>query len=367
MAMNLALLVSALTLSAIFNPSRALQSPEDFFNYSPNLIPNNHISISPFSISQSPSPTPASAQAPAPESHPLVPALFVIGDSSVDSGTNNFLGTFARADRLPYGRDFDTHQPTGRFCNGRIPVDYLGNFFIYCIFQNFEEKVKKSNLFNLIGCLSSGLLLFVFSSGFNLFGCWKTGTKTFILFGLTANVHKNVGYISWMEILDLVELWGLWICCVKCSLLLLLLNKTDLNSGLFWLELFNLWIIWVALRLGLPFVPSYLSQTGSAEDMIHGVNYASAGAGIIFLSGSQLVCLPPPLLSIIFPNSKITSIYQTLIIIHSWWVTCYRVNASPWHSKFSSSQIPISSLLSVWAKMLQLILSPTQCFTFQLG
>ncbi|XP_027183275.1 GDSL esterase/lipase At5g08460 [Coffea eugenioides] len=97
-----------------------------------------------------------------------VPALFVIGDSSVDCGTNNFLGTFARADRLPYGKDFDTHQPTGRFCNGRIPVDYI------------------------------------------------------------------------------------------------------------------------ALRLGLPFVPSYLGQGGSIEDMMKGVNYASAGAGIIFSSGSEL-------------------------------------------------------------------------------
>lgn len=28
------------------------------------------------------------------------------------------------------------------------------------------------------------------------------------------------------------------------------------------------------------------------EDMIHGVNYASAGAGIIFSSGSELVCFP---------------------------------------------------------------------------
>lgn len=34
---------------------------------------------------------------------------------------------------------------------------------------------------------------------------------------------------------------------------------------------------------------SYLGQTGSVEDMIHGVNYASAGAGIIFTSGSELV------------------------------------------------------------------------------
>ncbi|KZV31506.1 GDSL esterase/lipase-like [Dorcoceras hygrometricum] len=103
-----------------------------------------------------------------PNPNPLAPALFVIGDSSVDCGTNNFLGTFARADRLPYGRDFDTHRPTGRFCNGRIPVDYL------------------------------------------------------------------------------------------------------------------------ALHLGLPFVPSYLGETGSVEDMVRGVNYASAGAGIIFSSGSEL-------------------------------------------------------------------------------
>lgn len=41
-----------------------------------------------------------------------------------------------------------------------------------------------------------------------------------------------------------------------------------------------------AQRLGLPFVPSYLVQTGVVEDMIKGVNYASAGAGIILSSGS---------------------------------------------------------------------------------
>jgi hypothetical protein len=36
-------------------------------------------------------------------------------------------------------------------------------------------------------------------------------------------------------------------------------------------------------------VPSYLGQRGNVEDMIHGVNYASAGAGIIAISGSELV------------------------------------------------------------------------------
>ena len=36
-------------------------------------------------------------------------------------------------------------------------------------------------------------------------------------------------------------------------------------------------------------MPSFLSQTGSVDDMIRGVNYASAGAGIILSSGSELV------------------------------------------------------------------------------
>ncbi|KAL8238868.1 hypothetical protein R6Q59_015435 [Mikania micrantha] len=111
---------------------------------------------------------PRNASIPPPAPPPPVPALFIIGDSSVDCGTNDFLGTLARADHLPYGRDFDTHRPTGRFANGRVPVDYL------------------------------------------------------------------------------------------------------------------------ALRLGLPFVPSYLGQSGSVKDMMRGLNYASAGAGIIFSSGSEL-------------------------------------------------------------------------------
>ncbi|CAN6585876.1 unnamed protein product [Malus baccata var. baccata] len=133
--------------------------------YPQELINSMGPTLSPSSSSFPPTPTASIESNP---TTPVVPALFVIGDSSVDCGTNNFLGTFARADRLPYGRDFDTHQPTGRFCNGRIPVDY----------------------------------------------------------------H--------------------------------------------------------ALRLGLPFVPSYLGQNGRVEEMIQGLNFASACAGIIFTSGSEL-------------------------------------------------------------------------------
>ncbi|BAT94916.1 hypothetical protein LR48_Vigan845s004300 [Vigna angularis] len=45
-------------------------------------------------------------------------AFFVFGDSLVDSGNNDFLATTARADAPPYGIDFPTHRPTGRFSNG---------------------------------------------------------------------------------------------------------------------------------------------------------------------------------------------------------------------------------------------------------
>ncbi|CAJ2628437.1 unnamed protein product [Trifolium pratense] len=45
-------------------------------------------------------------------------AFFVFGDSLVDNGNNNYLATTARADSPPYGIDFPTREPTGRFSNG---------------------------------------------------------------------------------------------------------------------------------------------------------------------------------------------------------------------------------------------------------
>ncbi|KAI4378988.1 hypothetical protein MLD38_016398 [Melastoma candidum] len=45
-------------------------------------------------------------------------AFFVFGDSLVDNGNNNYLFTSARADAPPYGIDYPTHRPTGRFSNG---------------------------------------------------------------------------------------------------------------------------------------------------------------------------------------------------------------------------------------------------------
>ncbi|GLJ37442.1 hypothetical protein SUGI_0760750 [Cryptomeria japonica] len=54
-----------------------------------------------------------------------VSAIFIFGDSTADPGNNNGLNTIFKCNFLPYGRDFPTHQPTGRFCNGRLVTDFI--------------------------------------------------------------------------------------------------------------------------------------------------------------------------------------------------------------------------------------------------
>lgn len=61
---------------------------------------------------------------------PLVPALNIFGDSVVDVGNNNNLSTLIKANFPPYGRDFVTHRPTGRFCNGKLATDFTGNIYV---------------------------------------------------------------------------------------------------------------------------------------------------------------------------------------------------------------------------------------------
>ncbi|KAH9325576.1 hypothetical protein KI387_005754, partial [Taxus chinensis] len=53
------------------------------------------------------------------------PAVFILGDSLVDSGNNDYLATTARADYRPYGIDFPTRASTGRFSNGLNIADFI--------------------------------------------------------------------------------------------------------------------------------------------------------------------------------------------------------------------------------------------------
>ena len=69
------------------------------------------------------------AQGAAATKKPLVPAMFVFGDSLVDVGNNNRLercDVSCKANHRPYGVDHPCHSPTGRFSNGYNLADLLG-------------------------------------------------------------------------------------------------------------------------------------------------------------------------------------------------------------------------------------------------
>ncbi|XP_042957438.1 GDSL esterase/lipase At5g22810-like [Carya illinoinensis] len=53
--------------------------------------------------------------------------FFIFGDSVVDVGNNNHIYTFIKANFPPYGRDFVTHESTGRFCNGKLAIDFIAD------------------------------------------------------------------------------------------------------------------------------------------------------------------------------------------------------------------------------------------------
>nr|POE45372.1 isoform 2 of gdsl esterase/lipase exl1 [Quercus suber] len=53
------------------------------------------------------------------------PAIFVFGDSTVDTGNNNNRITPSRANYRPYGNDFKGKVATGRFSNGKVPSDMI--------------------------------------------------------------------------------------------------------------------------------------------------------------------------------------------------------------------------------------------------
>ncbi|PQM32965.1 GDSL esterase/lipase EXL3 [Prunus yedoensis var. nudiflora] len=56
------------------------------------------------------------------------------GNSIVDPGNNNNIKTTVKCNFPPYGRDFIGRKPTGRFSNGRVPSDLIGNLNTLCGF-----------------------------------------------------------------------------------------------------------------------------------------------------------------------------------------------------------------------------------------
>lgn len=62
-----------------------------------------------------------------------VPAVLAFGDSIVDSGNNNNIKTLVKCNFPPYGKDFQGGKPSGRFCNGKIPSDMIGLFYLFYV------------------------------------------------------------------------------------------------------------------------------------------------------------------------------------------------------------------------------------------
>ncbi|KAK1264575.1 GDSL esterase/lipase [Acorus gramineus] len=56
------------------------------------------------------------------------PAALIFGDSTVDSGNNDYTSTLFKANHSPYGMNFPGGQPTGRFSDGMLVPDFLASF-----------------------------------------------------------------------------------------------------------------------------------------------------------------------------------------------------------------------------------------------
>jgi len=94
--------------------------------------------------------------------HRLVPAIFVFGDSTVDVGNNNFLGTRkeGRANFPQYGVDFPTSKATGRFSNGFNTADQLAQLLGFPMsppaFLSLTGRTIRSQMFKGINFASGG-------------------------------------------------------------------------------------------------------------------------------------------------------------------------------------------------------------------
>ncbi|XP_016514818.1 GDSL esterase/lipase At1g58430-like [Nicotiana tabacum] len=56
---------------------------------------------------------------------PKFTSILVFGDSTVDTGNNNYIFTLFKGNHPPYGKDYYNPIPTGRFSNGKLVPDIL--------------------------------------------------------------------------------------------------------------------------------------------------------------------------------------------------------------------------------------------------
>ncbi|KAG6765513.1 hypothetical protein POTOM_029558 [Populus tomentosa] len=58
---------------------------------------------------------------------PKFPAILIFGDSTVDTGNNNYINTLLKANFSPYGQNYPGQKATGRFSDGELVPDMLAS------------------------------------------------------------------------------------------------------------------------------------------------------------------------------------------------------------------------------------------------
>ncbi|KAF6136656.1 hypothetical protein GIB67_016112 [Kingdonia uniflora] len=83
--------------------------------------------------------------------------ILVFGDSSVDPGNYNRLLTTFKGNFEPYGKNFFNGCPTGKFCNGRLPTDFIAEAIGFTkIIRGFLDlHLKKENLLHGVSFASA--------------------------------------------------------------------------------------------------------------------------------------------------------------------------------------------------------------------
>ncbi|XP_026400704.1 GDSL esterase/lipase At4g16230-like isoform X3 [Papaver somniferum] len=114
-----------------------------------------------------------------------VPAIYVFGDSLLDSGNNNFLQTHAKSNYTPYGIDLPG-EPTGRFTNGATGGDFIAQLLglphppAYLSLSEASRKITTTGINYASG--GSGIL----SETGTILTIYKLGGRKFVVYGLGA-------------------------------------------------------------------------------------------------------------------------------------------------------------------------------------
>ncbi|KAK2640992.1 hypothetical protein Ddye_022755 [Dipteronia dyeriana] len=57
----------------------------------------------------------------------LPSTILILGDSTMDTGNNNYITTVMKANHPPYGQNFPGHISTDRFSNGKLVLDFIAS------------------------------------------------------------------------------------------------------------------------------------------------------------------------------------------------------------------------------------------------